>query len=214
MKIFKKYLTKESLIKILLCVFGNLIIGIGVALTKMAAFGNDPFNGSCMAVSAALHIPYTTYTLLFNAALFVLEILFGRKYIGIGTFVNWFLLCYVVDFFLPIWELLIGTPDSILLRLLILLGGLLITSLGLSIYQSANAGVAPYDAIPLMFTNRFPKVPFFAARIALDALCTLLILVCGGIVSIGTLCTVFGLGPIVQMFTHLLFPETGKKSSA
>ena len=111
MSALQKYLKKDYLQKVLICIFGNLIMGIGIALTKMATLGNDPFNGSCMSVSAALNIPYTTYTLLFNTALFVFELLFGRKYIGFGTFVNWFLVCYVVDFFLPIWEKLVGTPD-------------------------------------------------------------------------------------------------------
>ena len=154
------------------------------------------------------------YTLLFNTGLFVFEILFGRKYIGFGTFVNWFLVCYVVDFFLPIWERLIGTPDIFVLRLLILAGGLLFTSLGLAIYQAADAGVSPYDVIPIMVTDRFPKVPFFVARITLDALCTVSIIVCGGIVSIGTVATVFGMGPIVQFFTKLLFPNQKKQATA
>ena len=210
MSALQKYLKKDYLQKVLICIFGNLIMGIGIALTKMATLGNDPFNGSCMSVSAALNIPYTTYTLLFNTALFVFELLFGRKYIDFGTLVNWFLVCYVVDFFLPIWEKLVGTPDIFVLRLLILAGGLVVTSFGLAIYQAADAGVSPYDVIPLMVTDRHPKIPFFVARVTLDAICTVSIIVCGGIVSIATLATVFGMGPIVQIFTKLLFPDQKK----
>lgn len=211
MKFIRGYLTPAVFRRLFICVLGNILLGMGVALTKIAAFGNDPFNGSCMAVSAALHIPYTTYTLLFNAFLFLLEVLFGRRYIGCGTFINWFLLCYVVDFFIPIWEMLLGIPTLFGIRLLVLTGGLLLSGFGLAIYQTINVGISPYDAIPLMLTERFPRIPFFAARIVLDALCTTLILISGGIVGLGTLLTVFGLGPIVQLFTRLLFPQ--KKAS-
>lgn len=49
-----------------------------------------PVQWDVHAVSARIGIPYAVYTPIFNLALFGLELLFGRKYIHIGTFVNCF----------------------------------------------------------------------------------------------------------------------------
>ncbi len=205
---------KELTVKIIACIIGNVLIGLGVALTKMAALGNDPFNGKCMAVSAFLGVPYTYYTLGFNTFLFIFELIWGRKYINIGTFINWFLLCYVVSFFLPIFESTVGYPDSLPVRLLILVVGLLICSLGIALYQYADLGVAPYDAIPLMIVDHHPKVKFFAARVTLDCTLVILILLCGGPVNIGTAANAFGLGPIVHFYMWIIgkIMSDGKKT--
>ena len=187
--------------RVTMCIIGNIILGLGVALTKLAAFGNDPFNGMCMAVSARIGIPYAVYTPIFNLVLFGFEWLFGRKYIHIGTFVNWFLLCYAVSFFLWIGDLLgCTTVNGMALRLIVLAAGLIIISFGLAMYQRADLGVAPYDAIPLMVCDRWQRVPFFWARIALDGLSTVVVWLAGGIVGIGTLLTALALGPVVDFF--------------
>ena len=196
--------TRALGIKIVLCILGNIIIGIGAAFTKMALFGNDPFNGMALSVSAFLHIPYVAYVYALNLILFVFEWIWGRKYINIGSFINMFLMSVVVDFFIPVFEGLVGYPDSMIFRVLILLGGMIITSFGLALYQEANLGVAPYDAVPLMVVDHFPKVKFFWARIALDSLSALLILLTGGILGIGTLANALCLGPFVHIFTLMI----------
>ena len=88
MKIF----LKTTGLKTLLCLLGNFIIGVGVAFIKSAAFGIDPFNGGCMALAGALGVPYTLFTLCLNTVLFIALLLWGRRYMNIGTFINWFLL--------------------------------------------------------------------------------------------------------------------------
>lgn len=195
--------TPELRTRLALCIVGNLILGLGVALTKLAAFGTDPFNGMCMAVSDRIGLPYAVYTPIFNFVLFGFELLFGRKYIHIGTFVNWFLLCYAVSFFLWVADLLGCTAVSGWVpRLAVLAVGLIVISFGLALYQRADLGVAPYDAIPLMVCDRWPPVPFFWARVALDGLSTAVIVLAGGVAGLGTLLTALALGPVVDFFMH------------
>lgn len=209
----KLQFTAELRNRTLACVLGNIILGLGVAITKMAAFGNDPFNGMCMSMSDWLGIPYTVFTPLYNTVLFGFEILWGRKHIHIGTFINWFLLCYAVSFFLWVFEEIGWAPTGMIYRLAVLLVGLLVVSFGLSVYQLADLGVAPYDAIPLMVCERWPKIPFFWARVALDSLSTVVILLTGGVVGIGTLLTALCLGPAVHFFTYLLTRKKQKTAT-
>lgn len=200
MKIF----LKTTRLKTLLCLLGNFIIGVGVAFIKSAAFGIDPFNGGCMALAGALGVPYTLFTLCLNTVLFIALLFWGRRYMNIGTFINWFLLCYVVDFFMPIFAKTVGFPAALLPRLAILIGGVLTISFGLALYQCADLGVSPYDALPLYLHDHFPKIKYFWLRVLLDSVMVLIMLLCKAQTGLGTVVLMFGLGPFVQFFSAVI----------
>lgn len=206
-------MNRDELIKrILGCILGNLLISLGVTFAKVADLGIDPFNGMCMSVSAFIGIPYTVYTWIFNLVCFAMEFIWGRKYIHIGTFLNWFMVSFVIDFFLKLQGWLgIPSPVQLLPRFLTLGIGLLVTSLGLAIYQRADLGIAPYDVLPIMYCDYHPKFPYFWARVIVDVLCVGgMLLTRSTLIGIGTLLIALGLGPIIHLFTRLLeklFPE-------
>lgn len=208
---FKNRLSVSSA---LLCLFGNVILGLGVTLANIGSLGIDPFNGMCMSVSHVLHFPYAPFVLIFDLLLFIGEAIFGKRYVFFGTFVNWFLFSYIVTFFSWLYEKLgFAFPTAFVPKLLFLIAGLLCMGLGLAMYQHADLGVAPYDSIPLILHDRFPRIPFFVGRVSIDALMLVIILLVGNPVNkigIGTVLTAFGLGPIISMFTVLLF---GKEKS-
>ena len=212
---FKNRLTVSN---ILLCLFGNVILALGVALADTGALGIDPFNGMCMSVSHVLHFPYAPFVLIFDLLLFIGEAIFGKRYVFLGTFVNWFLFSYVVTFFKWLYDVLgFAMPGAFVPRLLFLIAGLLGMGLGLAMYQHADLGVAPYDSIPLILHDRFPRFPFFAGRVGIDALMLIIILLVGNPVNkigIGTVLTAFGLGPVISMFTVLLFGKDGKQEKS
>lgn len=191
--------------KLLFCILGNFLIGFGVAGIKVANCGIDPFNGSCFAVSEFFGIPYTLYVPCFNCFLFIFEIIFGRKHIGIGTFVNWFTVCYAVDFGMWVFRGITDTvAGSLVLRGVFLAAGLAVTSLGIAIYQLCDAGIAPFDVLPVMICDRHPRFPFFWARMIFDCTCTALIFIFHGQFGIGTILSAFCLGPIIHFFTFLI----------
>lgn len=205
----RKYFTRERIKafipKFLFCILGNFLIGFGVAAIKVADCGIDPFNGSCFAVSEFFHIEYTWYVLGFNCFLFIFEIIFGRRHIGIGTFVNWFCVCYSVDFGLWVFSGVMQTvAGNYVWRGLFLAGGLAVTCLGIAIYQLCDAGIAPFDVLPVMICDRHPKFPFFWARMIFDCFCVALIFVFRGKFGIGTILTAFCLGPVIHFFTFLI----------
>lgn len=204
----RKFGKKELWIRVIACIIGNLLIALGVALAKIASLGNDPFNGMCMSVSAFFHLPYTVFTWSLHLLFFLFEILWGRKYIHIGTFINWFLISFAVSGILSGYDLILPRPDGLSVRIVILVFGLVICSLGLAVYQTADLGVAPYDALPIIFCDRFKKFPFFWARMIEDSLCVLGIVFTLNpeehLLGIGTLLFALGLGPIIHLFMNLL----------
>ena len=55
-------------------------------------------------------------------------------------------------------------------RLVALCVGVVICCLGLSMYQMPDEGVAPYDSLSLIMTEKWPRVPYFWHRMSNDVL--------------------------------------------
>ena len=77
---------------VIVMLIGNVILGLGIAIFKLSGLGNDPFSGMVMALSDRIGIDYPIFLIIVNMIIFVVEIIFGRKMIGLGTFVNALLL--------------------------------------------------------------------------------------------------------------------------
>ena len=194
------YFKKIGMKRILLMLTGNVIIGMGVSIFKLSCLGNDAYNAMLMSLSDLISIPYGHFSALFSAALFVIQLVWGRKYIGIGTIVNSFLSGYIVAFFYDVWIKIFEVPTSFPVQFVIMFLGVVACGLGISLYQSSDVGVSPYDSLSLMTAERFKKVPYFWGRMLSDATSALIAFLTGGLIGIGTLVCAFGLGPFAHFF--------------
>lgn len=177
-------------------IFGNLVLGLGVAIFKLSGLGNDPYTGMVMAIGEQIHMEYANLLVILNVILFVAEITAGRKYIGIGTFVNALLQGYVVTFFYHV-VLKFGEPEVFWQKVAMVVVGLMIGGIGLAMYQNAKAGTAPYDSISMMLSDYSHK-SYFGCRMLTDLICVIICFVCGGIVHIGTVASVLLMGPVAD----------------
>lgn len=186
--------------RLLIMIIGNVFLGMGISIFKLSGMGNDPFSGMAMALAESVGITYANFLILLNLVLFVIEFMTGRKFIGVGTFVNAILLGYIATFFHNNWLSLFGEPQLLWQRVVIVAIGVVVCSFGVSLYQTSKVGVAPYDSLSLIMRENFPKISYFWHRMFTDALCALICFLAGGIVGLGTLVSALGLGPIIHFF--------------
>ena len=160
---------------VLIMCIGNVFAGMGIGIFKLAGLGTDPFSGMNMAVADMIGMAYGNFQLIVNIVLLIIEIAFGRRFLGIGTVVNAVCLAYITTFFYNIYTGVFGLELVALpVRLVALCVGVVICCLGLSMYQMPDEGVAPYDSLSLIMTERWPKIPYFWHRMSNDVLCALL----------------------------------------
>ena len=199
-----EYLKNINWKHVLIMCIGNVFMGMGIGIFKLAGLGTDPFSGMNMAVADMIGMTYGNFQLIVNIVLLIIEIAFGRRFLGIGTVVNAVCLAYITTFFYNIYTVVLGVELTALpIRLVALCVGVVICSLGLSMYQMPDEGVAPYDSLSLIMTEKWPKIPYFWCRVSNDAISALVCWLAGGIVGLGTLVSAFGFGPFVQFFdTH------------
>lgn len=200
--------------RILMSLIGVIITAVSVGAFKFAAFGVDPFQSFMSGMDQLIPIPFGTLYLLVNAALLLFALVFDRHYIGIATFINLFLLGYIVEFSQDLLEALFPAA-SMAVRVLSFLLGFLFLCLGSSLYMTADLGVSTYDAIALVCTNKWKLGKFRFIRICTDIVCILLgiglYLLGGGAVStiptfvgVGTIATAFCMGPLIDLFNRKL----------
>ncbi len=196
-----RYFQKLGWRRFIVMVFGNVFLGLGISIFKFAGLGTDPYSGLVMAIGDVVGIPYANFLIISNVVLFIVELLFGRKFIGAGTLVNACLLGYIATFFYNIWTHFFALPETLWLQIIIMLIGTVVTSVGVAFYQTPNAGTSPYDSLSLIMVRRWPKVPYFWHRIITDAVCAAVTFIAGGVVGLGTLVCALCLGPIVNFTT-------------
>lgn len=208
--IYNHFITPLTSRKLSAAILGNVIIGIGVAGLRYSTLGNDPYSASTMAISDGLGMGLGNYQALLNLILFTVQLIWGRKYIGIGSIINFVGLGYMVQFSYYVMTLVL--PDSTLfsfpLKLVILFIALLLTAYGLSMYQLADLGVAPFDYLSLGMTEHFPT-SYSVNRVITDGTCVAIILIAvftgfipweNAHLGIGTVCCAVGFGPFIGLF--------------
>jgi uncharacterized membrane protein YczE len=205
------YFKKIGWKRFLVMVLGNVFLGMGISIFKFAGLGNDPFSGMVMALADVVGIAYANLLIFVNIFIFLLELAFGREFIGAGTIVNAFFLGYIVTFFYELWLRIFALPQTLVLKIVTMLIGTVVTGFGVSMYQTPNVGVSPYDSLSIIMTKRIPKISYFWNRIFTDAVCALVCFLAGGIVGLGTLVSALGLGPVIDFFnvhfTRKLFKD-------
>ena len=204
------YFKKVGRKRILASLAGNILVGLGIAIFKFAALGNDPYTGMNMALAETLGIPFPTLQLGVNLLFFLLQFVFARQLIGFGTLFNALFIGSLVDFFYRVMAGTIGGPGTFPVQLLVMLIGMVICSFGLSLYQCSDLGVSPYDAASLILDKKLVRIPYFWCRIFTDGVCALICFAAGGIVGVGTLVTAFGFGPFIAAFNRVVSPMIGK----
>lgn len=194
------YFKKVGWKRIVVMIIGNIFLGMGISIFKFAGLGNDPYSGMVMGLADVAGISYANLLIIINIFVFILELIFGKEFIGAGTIVNAFFLGYITTFFYELWLRLGALPTTFVPKVIIMLVGTVVTGFGVSMYQTPNAGASPYDSLSIIMAKRIPKISYFWHRIFTDAVCALICFLSGGIVGLGTLVSALGLGPVIDFF--------------
>ncbi|SCY63761.1 YczE/YyaS/YitT family protein [Butyrivibrio sp. INlla14] len=207
-KFFKDYFSQKDFVKRLIIMnIGVFLMGFFLSFLIEVNLGTDPCTFMNLTLSRFLGLSFGNWQLLLNSCLFILVILFGRKLIGFGTIANMVFIGYIADFFCMVWGKTI--PEHVFKefpsRAIVFGIALAMFIFAVSLYINANMGVAPYDAIPQIISERvLKKVPFAVIRIAFDFTAIIIGIIFGGIPNIGMILMALFLGPVITLVGKFL----------
>lgn len=198
--------------RIFMSLFGVLIGGVCVGFMKVAAFGVDPFQALMAGLDRTIAIDFGTLYVIVNGVLLLFSLAADRHNIGIATFINLFLLGYVVDFTKGRLDALFPAP-GIVLRIGFMVFGIVVLCIGSALYMTADLGVSTYDAVAIVMSKKWKWGKFKYVRICTDLVCVLV----GGLliylgsgsmgeitasIGVGTIVTAFFMGPLIEFFNE------------
>ena len=198
-------MNSEKKRRIVMTVVGVIVSGLAIGMFNASAFGMDCFQVFVHGLWMHTPILFGTFYMLFNLLMLVAIFFVDRSKIGLGTFINIFLLGYVVYFSSWLWNRVPFT-ETILTRAVLLGAGVLLLCLSSSLYYVGDLGVSTYDAVALCISEK-KKWKFFIVRVVCDLTVALSGFALGAVLGIGTVVTAFGMGPMISFFNvHMSEP--------
>lgn len=206
--------TKKIFIRRLwMSVAGVVLTALAVAMFKTAALGVDPFQSFVSGVDAIIPLSYGTVYSALCVILLCFSLICDRHYLGLATFINLFLLGYMVEFFQKLC--FSGMTElSLVSQVVLFAGAFILLCFSASLYITADLGVSAYDAVALILTNKFHLGKFKFVRISTDVVCVVVGVSCyvissgtkglGTVVGVATIVTAFGMGPFIDWFNRKL----------
>lgn len=177
---------------------GLWLYGLSVALMIRGAIGAAPWDVFHQGV--ALHLPMSFGMVMVLASVAVLLAWIPlRQMPGLGTIANTLLIGPFADLNLA----LIATPDSIALRVVLMLAGVLVCAFATGLYIGAQLGPGPRDGLMTGLARR-TGWSIRAVRTAIELGVLVAGVLLGGVFGAGTVVFALGVGIPTQFFLRRL----------
>lgn len=185
----------------LLASAGLVVFSFGSYLQLVANVGMNAWNSLNLGLSRHLSISFGSVSILISFLIIIIDLLL-REPIGLGTILDALIVGWALDFFLLVGpEALEG---NLPLRLVLLLAGLVIMSVGQCWYMRAALSCGPRDALLVALGKRAPKVSIGVINIAMTIVVLAAALLLGSGAGIGTVICIFGTGVVMDLMFKLL----------
>ncbi len=190
-------MTKLYAEKLARCIIGLAFFGFGITLFLRANLGLAPWDIFHNGLSDKLDLSIGLVIVGIGLLLLLLWIPLQQKP-GVGTVLNALEIGFVVN----LTRLLIGEPDQLVMRTLMVIAGVLVIALGSALYIGAGLGSGPRDGLMLGLSQCSiggRRISIRVARTTIELTVMIAGLFLGGSIGIGTLIFMFGIGPLVQL---------------
>ncbi len=182
-------ITKQGIVvKVGLNIISAGITALGVALFLKSKLGSDPITVWLDGLHHTFQLPYGNASIIYNAIFLIIAVILARKHIFIGTVIA----SLGCGLFLNFFDAMI--PNSIsgmpfLSRLGVVIIGEIILCLGMGLTTATRFGVTTVDAVCFAISEK-SGIQYRWLRISADFLYTLIGVLMGGIIGIGTILSI------------------------
>ncbi|MFN3707342.1 YczE/YyaS/YitT family protein [Microcella sp.] len=187
-------------------VIGLVLYGVAIGLMISAHVGLDPWTVFAQGWSVTTGVPIGLMTVLIGIVVLLLWIPLKQRP-GIGTVLNVIVIGPVIDLTL----LVVETPESLIARWVVFLGGLALLALATGLYIGAGFGPGPRDGLMTGAHARFGW-PIWAVRTGVEVTVLATGWMLGGTVGLGTVAFALLIGPMVGVtLPRLRLPDAPRR---
>jgi len=173
---------------------GLILYGWSMAMMIRAKLGLDPWDVLHQGLTHYLPVSFGTITIIVGAIVLLLWIPL-RQLPGLGTVCNVLVIGLAADF--GLWAL--PSPDSLVLRVSLLITGVVANGLAGGVYLGSQFGSGPRDGLMTGLVARTGG-SLRLLRTAIEVSVLVIGSLLGGTVGVGTVLYAVAIGPLVQFF--------------
>ncbi len=159
----------------------------------LGALGVDPWDVFHQGLSGRFGLGVGTWALIVSAGVLVLWVPL-RQRPGLGTISNAILVGLTIDVMLAVFH----TPHSLILRWMLMLGGVVLNGVATGAYIGAGLGPGPRDGLMMGWAARGHQIRVVRTCIELTVFAIGWAL--GGNVGVGTVIYALSIGPLAHVF--------------
>lgn len=205
-------LIKEDSKRLPVLFMGFILLSFGIYLTKISLLGmsswsvfHDGFAKNLEGISFGEGIQIIGFSIL------LVSMIFLKTKIGLGTVFNILVVGPLIDVYDSIYA---TAPDEVFIRFVLLLIGILATTLGRSIYIASRLGPGPRDGL-FVGLARITHFQVKYVKISIEFVVLGIGILLGGQTGIGTAIIIVVSGYLVQFFFKLFHfdPKSVKQSN-
>lgn len=182
----------DTVARVAQLMLGLFLYGIALALLVRASLGVGPWDVLSLGIANHLPMTYGTATVVVSGLVLLLWIPL-RQMPGLGTVANVLVIGLATD--VGLW--LIPAPESLVARIPLLLGGVVLNGLAGALYIGAQLGPGPRDGLMTGLARR-SRFSLRVVRTAIELTVLAIGFALGGVVGVGTVLYAVAIGPLVQ----------------
>lgn len=183
---------------------GLALYGVSLAMMVRGDVGLAPWDVLHSGLTRHLPITFGQAVVLMSFVVLLLWIPL-REMPGLGTISNAFVVGFAADATLA----LLGTPDSLVLRVALMLGGIAVCGLASAMYIGAQFGRGPRDGLMTGLSRR-TGLSLRLVRTGLEVTVVVIGLLLGGAIGLGTVLYALAIGPLTQRWLPAWIVEPEK----
>ncbi len=183
-------------------VVGLFLFALGIVLQLQSDLGLSPWDVLSQGISDQTSLSFGTANIVVAIVVLAVAWALGAQ-IGVGTVANAILIGLFIDGLTRLEPIESLAGQGIGAQIALLVGGIVLVSLGSGLYIGAAMGAGPRDSLMIVGARR-TGVRIGIVRAAIEIAVAVVGFALGGTVGIGTIAFAFGIGPAVEVVFRLL----------
>jgi len=177
---------------------GLFILSIGISFTIIARLGAGAWDALAVGLSNLTGFSVGTWVILIGVILIFVNALIMKNRPQFISIITVIILGYFIDFWL-IFVFPNFFVETILLRFVILLSGVLLMGVGIATYLQGKFAIIPIDGFMMAIQTRL-KVSLGVAKTIAEITALVFAFFVGGPIGIGTVIVTLSIGSMIQIF--------------
>ena len=201
-------------LRIVFFLVGLLIMGLGISMIIISKFGTGSWDTANIALSEKTGLSIGICMNIMAVIQIIVGGIINKEFPNLATLITSVCLGAFIDF----WMLLLGNivVTETLMKLMVFILALPITSLGISIYLVSKLPTTPLDYFMLALKSKF-NLSLMQSKIISESIGLILGFMLGGTIGIGTIIIIVGISPMMEYLEkpcNNMFDKLSKKSES